>query len=123
MGYLAYILAVLSLLFRDTHGMTFNQVVKVILDTAGLINGFFFTGALVVLVLMALVAIVSAIGRSDGGMVIGCMLFLQVGLLTIGQGVVLLLNVIMAESWGLEGMTDPVKFLIAAVITLLIGLS
>lgn len=123
MGYLAYILAVLSLLFRDTRGMTFNQAVKVILDTAGSINGFFFTAALVILGVMILVIIISAFAGSGGGVTVGGGLAFMVIIFTIGQGIILFLNVAMAESWGPDGITDPVKFIVAAVVTLLIGLS
>lgn len=121
MGYLAYVLALGSLLFRDTTGMDFNQTVDLILDIAGSINGFFFTLSLVVLGLSFLTAVISAVRGSDKGTLLGATYAFGVVFLVIGQGVILFLNVAMAESWGPEGVTDPVKFMVAFVLTLFIG--
>jgi len=136
-GYLAYLTSLTVLAFKDTTGLTFAEGLDIFLDIVTKVNRIMFWVVLFLwsfLILVYLGLLVLAFPRATstistegrfvvfgGGECTGCIgLIMLIALLT--QWVVWRCSVVMANSWGPEGYTDPVKFWVMLGIIILLGI-
>ena len=124
MGYLAYIISLIWLAVQDTTGLTFNQGTKMFLDKAVIINKWMFWVMIgiyaAILLVLLILFLTKHIGRSTisiGGCQMAFLIFLP-----IFQGFVWWMSTGIANSFGLDGIIQPVKFWVLVILTVLIGI-
>lgn len=127
MGYLAYIIALVMVIFSDTRGVSMTQGIDLFLDKAAGINGLFFNVSVVIWIILAVIVTifflqgkVSVSLRAELSSC-GCLLLGILTFLPAIQFVIWKLSEGMAASWGAEGPTDPVRFVAFLLLTLLLG--
>jgi len=125
MGYLAYIFSLIWLAFQDTTGLTFNQGTKMFLDQAVIINKWMFWAIigiyLVVGFILLLLFLIKQARLSGIGILSGCWLAFFI-FVPIGQGFVWWMSSGIANTFGLDGIIQPVKFWVLVILTVLIGI-
>lgn len=122
MGYLAYIVAAIMMLFEETSNLTRDEGIDMFLDKAASVNEFIFYAVLVVVaILIAISFILSLMGRSvEIGAGCGCSSMMLL-LLPLARFIVWRLSVGMANNWDAAGPTDEVRFYVYLVLTILLG--
>ena len=117
MGYLAYFIALIWLVFQTTTGMGFNQGLDLFLDKAVEINKIFFFVAIALWVIVLIKAIVSKRKTTTGCLSIFLLL------LPLFQGAIWFMSSQIASSFSQQGIVDPIKFWVLVGISVVIGLS
>lgn len=124
MGYLAYIISLIWLASQDTIGLNFNQGTKMFLDKAVIVNKWMFWGIIGLYVIVGLIILilflVKHVDRSEIGILSGCSLIFFI-FLPIAQGFVWWMSSGIANSFGPDGIIQPVKFWVLVILTVLIG--
>jgi hypothetical protein len=126
MGWLAYSIALLALLFSSTKGESFNQGIYSFLNGAAFWNGVMFWIALGIWGIALLIVLgLLVFGNRDlksMSLGCGCANFFLVGL-PLFQGILWWMSSMMASTWTPGGLVDPVKFWLLVALFFLVGWS
>ncbi len=131
MCYLAYVIALLAVVFGNTQGMTLTQGADRLLDIAVSVNKVFLWVAIAIWVLLLAMIIIIGKGKVHISFsnyhhsLFGCIvlfLMLIVILLPVIQYGLYRFSMVFASSFGPEGIIEPVKFWACSVVMLIFGL-
>lgn len=126
MTYIAYVIAILMLLFSNTQGLPFEEGVDRMLDNAVAVQGVMLWIAIAIWIGVVLLVGLHyrSLRKSGDTSATGCgALFAVVAVgYPLYQFVMVKLSMMLANSWGPHGATDPVRFWGVAALMFLFGI-